>query len=175
LNEEQAIPLEIDASEELTVAEVAEKAKAQGTPFAVVAERGSTVGVLVVDELTRSSAKAVEVARETPAIVERTVPVDLPGGETVQVDVQLQGADLAIWKRGSERLVMALGGRNVEAALSSHVMALASFSDTELPGRKKPLPPRHHTYVCAKKHYEQRASDDRDRKCKKCGRRLYRI
>lgn len=175
MEDQAGTALEIEASEELTEAEVVAKATAVGARFAIVAEEGTAVGVLVVNDLAGSSRPAIRAARATPAITEQTVPIELPDGETLEVSVAVQGADLALWDRGHERLVMPLGGQSVTAALSSHVMAFAA-PDIELPNPNTPkLPPRNHTYVCPEKHYEKRTSDDPDRVCRKCGRKLHRV
>lgn len=175
MEEQEGTALEVEASEGLTEAEVVAKATAAGARFALVAEEGTAVGVLVVSDLADSSRPVIRAARATPAITEQTVPIELPDGETLKVNVVVQGADLALWDRGHERLVMPLAGRTVAAALSSHVMAFAA-PDIKLPTpNTPPLPRRNHTYVCPEKHYEKRTSDDPDRVCGQCGRKLYRV
>jgi hypothetical protein len=169
---EQGLAVEVDASEELSVADVVDRAESLGVPFCVVLEYGETVGVLAVADLTPSSVPVEELARETPTVELRTVQLELPDGEVLAVDVQVQGDELAVWDRGHEDLVVSLEGLDVTAALTSRVMALAA-PDTELPGPTPPLEPRYHTYVCRNRHYVSQTGDDRNRKCRKCGLRLY--
>lgn len=171
--EGQGLALEVDASDELSIPEVVDRAESMGAPFCLVVEHGAPVGVLAVAELTRSSVPAVELARATPPVEARTVQVELPGGELLAVDVQVQGDELAVWDRGHEDLVVPLEGLDVAAALTSRLMAFAA--DTDLPGPTPPLKPRNYTYVCRNKHYVNQRSDDTNRQCRKCGLRLYRV
>lgn len=188
MDEQRGIALEVEASEELTEAEVADRAKDIGASLAVVTDGEETVGVLEVEQLDSSTQPVIEAARSTPAITEHTVTVSLPHEETVEVYVQVQGMDLVIWDRGHERLLMPLDGRDVADALTSRVEAFAatnaaavSFAVGDIILPRPGLPPidepPSHTYMCSRRHYEWRASGDPDRTCRvnDCGHRLYRV
>ena len=175
MEEREGIALEIEASDGLTEAEVIAKAVAAKALFAVIAEQGRPLGVLAVSDLSASSRPVYEAAQATPTIAEQTVPVTLPDGAEIKVEVAVQGSDLALWKRGPKHLVMPLAERSVAEAVSHRVMA-AAIGDIELPNPTTTPPPKiNHTYVCPEGHYEQRTSEDQNRVCKQCGRKLFRV